>query len=111
MLSVAHKRRGKLSLDDFFLLVDAEALPFLDNTFDAVVSSLTSCTFPNPVAALREIKRVCKFEGKILLLEHGRSDREWLGRFQDRTADRLAKQFGCHWKREPLELARRANLS
>ena len=32
--------------------------------------------------------RVCKPEGRILLLEHGRSDREWLGRWQDRRDDR-----------------------
>jgi ubiquinone/menaquinone biosynthesis C-methylase UbiE len=110
MLNVARKRRVKLSIDVFFLLADAEALPFADKSFDTVVSSLSTCTFPDPIAALREMRRVCKSEGKILLLEHGRSDRESLARFQDRTADRLAKQLGCHWNREPLELARKANL-
>jgi methyltransferase OMS1 len=53
---------------------------------------------------------VCKSEGKILLLEQVQSDREWLARFQDRTADRLAKQLGCHWNREPLELLQKGNL-
>jgi len=75
-----------------------------------VVSSLTTCTFPNPVAALQEMGRVCRPEGKILLLEHGRSDRAWLGRWQDERADRHAKQLGCHWNREPLELVREAGL-
>jgi hypothetical protein len=46
----------------------------------------------------------------VLLLEHGRSDREWLGRFQDRTADRHAKQLGCHWNRQPLDLVQQAGL-
>jgi ubiquinone/menaquinone biosynthesis C-methylase UbiE len=110
MLNVARKRAVKSSMDVSFLLGDAETLPFPDNSFDTVVSSLTSCTFADPLAALGEMKRVCKSEGRILLLEHGRSDREWLGRFQDRTADRLAKQLGCHWNREPLELVRIANL-
>jgi ubiquinone/menaquinone biosynthesis C-methylase UbiE len=110
MLNVARKRATKLSLDGSFLLADAEALPFSDKSFDTVVSSLSTCTFANPVAALREMRRVCKSEGKILLLEHGRSDRERLGRFQDRTADRLAKQLGCHWNRESLELVRKAGL-
>jgi ubiquinone/menaquinone biosynthesis C-methylase UbiE len=110
MLNVARRRAAMLSMDVYFLLGDAETLPFPDKSFDTVVSSLSTCTFPNPVAALREMRRVCKPEGKILLLEHGRSDSEWLGRFQDRTADRLAKQLGCHWNRESLELVRKARL-
>jgi ubiquinone/menaquinone biosynthesis C-methylase UbiE len=110
MLKVARKRAAILSIDVYFLLGDAETLPFPDKSFDTVVSSLTTCTFPNPIAALREMRRVCKSEGKLLLLEHGRSDREWLRRFQDRTADRLAKQLGCYWNRESLELVRKAGL-
>jgi ubiquinone/menaquinone biosynthesis C-methylase UbiE len=110
MLNVARKRAGKLRMKISFVLADAEALPFRDKSFDTVVSSLTTCTFPNPVAAVREMARVCWPEGKILLLEHGRSDREWLGRWQDRRADWYASQLGCHWNREPLELVRKANL-
>ena len=93
-----------------FSLADAESLPFSSETFDTVVSTLSTCTFPNPVAALREMARVCRSEGKILLLEHGRSEHEGLGRWQDRHEDSFAKVFGCHWNREPLKLAREANL-
>jgi ubiquinone/menaquinone biosynthesis C-methylase UbiE len=110
MLSAARKRAAKLSMNVSPLLADAEALPFPDRSFDTVVSSLTTCTFPNPVAALREMARVCRTNGKILLLEHGRSDREWLGRWQDRRADSFAKQLGCHWNREPLKLVWKAGL-
>ncbi len=110
MLNVARKRAAKLSLNISLLQADAEVLPFRDNSFDAVVSSLTTCTFPNPVAALREMARVCLTSGKILLLEHGRSDRKWLARLQDRLADRQAKALGCHWNRESLELVRGADL-
>jgi ubiquinone/menaquinone biosynthesis C-methylase UbiE len=110
MLYVAGKRAATLSRDIHFASVDAEALPFSDQIFDTVVSSLSTCTFPNPVSTLREIGRVCKSEGRILLLEHGRSNRERLGRWQDRHEDSFAKQLGCHWNRQPLELARQANL-
>jgi hypothetical protein len=54
--------------------------------------------------------RISQPSGQILLLEHGRSDREWLGRWQDRHADEFAKPFGCHWNREPLELTKAAGL-
>lgn len=110
MLNVARKRAAKLYMHVSFSVADAEALPFPDKTFDTVVSSLSTCTFPNPVAALAEMARVCRLEGKILLLEHGRSDREWLGRWQDNYADKFAKPLGCHWNREPLVQVRNAGL-
>jgi ubiquinone/menaquinone biosynthesis C-methylase UbiE len=110
MLNVARQRAAKLSLPDWFAVVDAENLPFRDKSFDTVVSSLSTCTFPRPVNALREISRVCRPDGRILLLEHGRSDREWLGRWQDRHADKFAKPLGCHWNREPLRLVHKAGL-
>jgi ubiquinone/menaquinone biosynthesis C-methylase UbiE len=110
MLNVARKRAAKLSMDVSFLLGDAETLPFRDKRFDTVVSSLSTCTFPNPVAVLQELARVCRTDGKILLLEHGCSDRDWLGRWQDRHADQFAKPLGCQWNREPLKLVREAGL-
>jgi ubiquinone/menaquinone biosynthesis C-methylase UbiE len=71
MLNIARNRAAKLAKQVSFLVADAEALPFPDNSFDTVVSSVSTCTFPNPVAALKEIARVCRPEGKVLLLEHG----------------------------------------
>jgi len=62
------------------------------------------------LAALEEMTRVCRTGEKILLLEHGRSDRERLGRWQDRHADQFVKPLGCHWNREPLELAKKAGV-
>ena len=110
MLERARERAAKLKIGVHFSLADAEALPFRDRSFDTVVSSLSTCTFPNPAKALQEMARVSKPSGKILLVEHGRSDREWLGRWQDRHEDKFAKPFGCHWNREPLELAKGAGL-
>jgi len=110
MLHGARKRADRLFLNVAFIVTDAEALPFSDKSFDTVLSSLTTCTFPNPAIALEEMARVCRTQGKILLLEHGRSDKEWLGRWQDRRSDRHAKQLGCHWNREPLKLVREAGL-
>ena len=110
MLKVARNRAAKLSLPVSFLVADAEALPFRSNSFDTVVSSLSTCTFPSPIAALEQMARVCRADGKILLLEHGRSDREWLGRFQDRHAEKFALPLGCHWNREPLDFVRKTGL-
>jgi ubiquinone/menaquinone biosynthesis C-methylase UbiE len=111
MLAVARQRAGQSSLTIRFAVMDAQALGFADECFDTVVSSLSTCTFPNPIGALREMARVCRRHGRILLLEHGRSDREWLGRWQDRHVDRFAKSLGCHWNREPAKMIRDAGLS
>ena len=110
MLALAPTRATRLRASVPFLLADAEALPFSARNFDTVVSSLSTCTFPNPVTALEEMARVCRTDGKVVLLEHGRSNREWLGRWQDKRAEGHAKQLGCHWNRETLELVRQAGL-
>jgi len=110
MLKVARTHATKLSRHVSFLVADAGALPFPDESFDTVVSSLSTCTFPNPVAALEAMARVCRREGRVLLLEHGRSDHDRLGRCQDRHAEQFAKPLGCHWNREPLDIVRKAGL-
>lgn len=93
-----------------FLAMDTERLAFPDDAFDTVVDSLALCTYPEPVRALREMARVCRPEGRLLLLEHGRSDRGWLGRWQDRHEGYLAERVGCHWNRRPDRLVRAAGL-
>lgn len=110
MLEIARARAGRFNLKIMFETMDAERLEFPDQSFDTVVSSLSTCTFPDPVSALREMARVCRADGRILLLEHGRSDRNWLGRWQDRRAPRHAEMLGCQWNREPLDLVRQAGL-
>ena len=110
MLEIARKRAARLGLQADFLTGDGETLPFPDETFDTIVDSLTLCTFTNAIAALREMARVCRPEGRILLLEHGRSDREWLGRWQDRRAERHVEKFGCRWNLDPPRLVREAGL-
>jgi ubiquinone/menaquinone biosynthesis C-methylase UbiE len=90
---------------------DAEALEFPDNSFDTVISALSTCSFYNPITALKEIRRVCKPDGKILLIEHGRSNWEWLGRYQDNHAHQQIEQGGCRWNQEPQELVKEAGLN
>ncbi|RRJ34030.1 hypothetical protein EIK79_00530 [Halocatena pleomorpha] len=56
------------------------------------------------------MNRVCRKDGRILLLEHGRSSNRLVGRFQDIREDAHAKRLGCHWNREPLELVEQAGV-
>jgi ubiquinone/menaquinone biosynthesis C-methylase UbiE len=76
-------------------VMDAGQLAFRDGSFDTVVSTLGTCTFPDPVEALREMRRVCRPGGRILLLEHGRSTRPGVAAWQDRRAARHAAYLDC----------------
>jgi ubiquinone/menaquinone biosynthesis C-methylase UbiE len=89
---------------------DAEALDFSDHSFDTVISSLATCSFYDPIKALKEMRRVCKPQGHILLLEHGRSTWKWLGRYQDRHMHQQMDEGGCRWNQEPQELVQEAGL-
>lgn len=74
--------------------VSAERLPYADETFDCAVSTFTLCTIPDPVRALREVRRVLKPDGRFLFLEHGRSDDPGIVRWQDRL-NPLQNWIGC----------------
>lgn len=74
--------------------VSAETLPFDDRTFDCVVSTWTLCTIPDPVKALREVRRVLKPNGVFLFLEHGRSEDAKIATWQDRV-NPLQRVIGC----------------
>jgi ubiquinone/menaquinone biosynthesis C-methylase UbiE len=110
MLAKAQSRAEQLGLSGAFQVMNAEHLPLPDESFDTVVDTMSLCTFPDPVATLKELGRVCRTSGRVLLLEHGRSDRAWLARFQDRRAEKHAESLGCHWNREPLQLAEQSGL-
>lgn len=59
-------------------------LPFDENSFDAVVTTLTLCSIEDAQSALAEIRRVLKTEGRYVFLEHGRSRDERVAKRQDR---------------------------
>lgn len=90
----------------------AERLPFEDASFDTVVSTLVLCSVEAPERAAAEIRRLLRPEGRLLLLEHVRSDRPRLARWQDR----LERPWGwlgagCHPNRDTLATLAAAGLS
>ena len=66
------------------LRAPAEDLPFDDDTFDVAVSTLVLCGVDDQPRALRELRRVLRPGGRLLFLEHVRSDDPGRARLQDR---------------------------
>jgi ubiquinone/menaquinone biosynthesis C-methylase UbiE len=91
--------------------MDGQDLDFATGSFDTVISSFSTCTFPDRVAALREMARVCRSDGQILLLEHGRSDNALIKRYQEWRAEAHYERSGCRLTQEPLTVVRRAGLT
>jgi ubiquinone/menaquinone biosynthesis C-methylase UbiE len=81
----------------------AEDLPFEDESFDFVVSTLVLCAVGDQPRALGEVRRVLKPDGRLLFIEHVRSEDDGLARWQDRL-NRL-NQFvvNCDCNRATLQ--------
>jgi ubiquinone/menaquinone biosynthesis C-methylase UbiE len=93
------------------LRAPAEDLPFNDASFDVAVSTLVLCTVDDVPRALRELHRVLRPGGKLLFIEHVRSDDPALARTQDRMLPinvRIA--HGCHPNRRSLDSIRDAGF-
>lgn len=89
----------------------AEQLPYPDRSFDCVVSTWTLCTIPDPIQALREVRRVLKPTGRFLFLEHGRSDEARTAIWQDRLNPiQNVLGCGCNLNRRIDRLVREAGL-
>ncbi len=106
MLQRVKHKLSKMSSDERerceVMVADASNLhSYPDSSFDTVVDTFALCSFDNHVAVLKELQRVCKADGKILLLEHGRSNNfSGLSSYLDKHAERHAKNWGCVWNRD-----------
>ncbi|MFE8071247.1 class I SAM-dependent methyltransferase [Marinobacteraceae bacterium S3BR75-40.1] len=89
----------------------AEDLPFPENHFDTVVAFLVFCTIPEPERAARELRRVLKPGGRVLVFEHVRSERPGVARWQTRV-DPVWKHLacGCHLDRDTANVFARAGF-
>jgi phosphatidylethanolamine/phosphatidyl-N-methylethanolamine N-methyltransferase len=87
MLDKAVERVQALAMPNVTLKVmDATALDFGDNEFDSALATYTISAVPDPVAVLREMRRVVKPNGVIVILNHFRSEGRAFGRVEDLVA-------------------------
>jgi ubiquinone/menaquinone biosynthesis C-methylase UbiE len=84
------------------LRAPAEDLPFEDDSFDTAVSTLVLCGVDDQPRALRELRRVLRPGGRLLFLEHVRSDDPSMARVQDRMNGFNHFLVGCECNRPTL---------
>ena len=101
MIEKARVRRSLASVPINLLESKGEHLPFPDGTFDTVVVTLVLCSVDEPKQVLKEIKRVLKPTGKMLVLEHVKMDKPFLAALQQILTP-IWKQLcdGCHLNRD-----------
>lgn len=110
MLRKAFRKAERAQANVALGVMDVQHLAFLDNTFDFVISSLVFCTVPDPVRGLREIRRVVKPDGKIIMLEHMRSENEFTGKVLDFFTPLTVKLKGENINRRTMESVEKAGL-
>ncbi|TWA46551.1 methyltransferase family protein [Sinorhizobium medicae] len=83
-----------------FMEASAEAILLDDNSIDTVVTTWTLCTIPGAAAALTEMRRVLRPQGKLLFVEHGLSPDRGVRWWQDRLTPIWGRiSGGCHLNR------------
>jgi ubiquinone/menaquinone biosynthesis C-methylase UbiE len=102
MLKRLEKKAREEAPNATILRAPAEKLPFEDDSFDTAVSTLVLCGVDDQVRALGELKRVLRSGGRLLFIEHVRSDDPDLGRFQDRMNRVNRFVVGCECNRRTL---------
>ena len=113
MLEKASERIEELNLSFPVTLkeMDIQQMDFPDDSFDYVVSTCVFCSVPDPVKGLKELKRVCKSDGKIIMLEHMRSENELLGKLMDIANPVPVSIWGANINRKTLENIEKAGLT
>ena len=92
-----------------FVVTDAEDLAFKDGVFDRIVVTCVFCSVPDPVRGLREVRRVLRPGGEVVLLEHMRPG-GLLGRLFDLLDPIMSRLMGPHINRRTPDNISKAGL-
>ena len=111
LLAMAQRRAAAAGVRAIFVQASATAIPLADNAVDTIVMTWTLCSIPDPLTALREMRRVLKPGGMLLFVEHGLSPELGVERWQHWLTPiwrRIAG--GCHLDRKMDNLVRDAGF-
>lgn len=110
MLKQAEALAKKNTFPVSFKLASAQKLPFEDDTFDYIICTCVLCSVPEPVIALKEMKRVLKPEGKIIMLEHVLSKNRIIACIENLFNPLTTRMMGVNINRNTLENIKKSGL-
>ncbi len=90
--------------------MDAQALGFWEGSFDGAVATFVFCSVPDEEQGLEETLRVIRPGGRMLLLEHVRSENPVLGRLMDWLNPLVVRTMGVNINRDTVDAVRRAGF-
>lgn len=103
MLQKAREKAEKYNKNVTLIQMDAQDMKFPDNTFDTIFTTCVYCSVPDPVKGLKEMRRVCKPNGKIIMIEHVRSEMWLLGAVMDILNPIVVTTYGANINRKTVE--------
>jgi ubiquinone/menaquinone biosynthesis C-methylase UbiE len=110
MLQKAKKKAKYHKKNINFLEMDIQNLDFSDDYFDIIVTSCVFCSVPDPIKGLKELRRVCKPKGKIIMLEHMRTKNHPWGKVMDAFNWVSLYTWGANINRETMKNIEKAHL-
>lgn len=110
MLERAKRRATELGLDVHLEPADAQNLPFASEGYDLAAMTFVMCSVPDPMLGLREVSRVVKPGGWVLLMEHVRSKNPLVGRLMDLFNPLVVRMMGPNINRDTVENVELAGL-
>ncbi|WP_394124818.1 class I SAM-dependent methyltransferase [Psychrobacter nivimaris] len=112
MQSLARERAADISIPVEVIAVDVQGIHADADQFDTIVMTFTLCSIDDPVAALREMARVLKPNGRLLFCEHGVAPDSLVERWQHRlTPFWKPIAGGCHLNRDIPALIREGGFA
>jgi len=103
MLEQAKRKRERKQLDVHLDLMDVQSLAYADNSFDTVIASFVFCSVPQPRKGLKEIYRVLKPGGQLLLLEHVLSSNKLMSRLMNLLNPLIVRLVGSNINRQTVK--------
>ena len=111
MLERARRRAEQLGCGAVLREMDVQKLEFPDGSFDAAVSTFVFCSVPDPVAGLKEIRRVLRPEGRLYMLEHVLSHKPALRQLMELVNPVVVRVGGANINRDTRGNLERAGFS
>ncbi|MDA1343353.1 MAG: methyltransferase domain-containing protein [Proteobacteria bacterium] len=103
MLKFAEQAKNKNNIQVDLALMDVQSLLYADNSFDTVVAAFVFCSVPLPIRGLKELYRVCKPGGQVLLLEHVVSSKPLFARAMNTLNPIVVKLVGANINRNTVK--------